>query len=138
MARAGEEAERPPKANPKAEPAWSLLRDKPGRPEFALFGRLWRDRSDETFLSTMLGNRIWARTSSSGEPNLRGTTAFPTGAGSVFRFRRSGSVLGRRTQVRTDATGPGFERSQRRRDLLGQEAVTLEETNIGDRPEAKS
>ncbi len=100
-----------PAARLKADPGVIYLVDKPGAVQSVVnVGRLWGDRSDPSFYATLLGNRILGGDFLSRlNQNLREKNGFTYGAGSRFRFRRSGSLWTVNTAVRTDATAPALK-----------------------------
>ncbi len=140
-----EQAEAPrakPKTTAKAETGVVFFVDKPGAVQSSLYvGRLWGDRSDESYLATMLGNRmLGADFLSRLNQNLREKNGFTYGAGSMFRFRKSGSVWAVATQVRTDATAPALKEVMNELDALvtGKKPFTIDETTTAIDAEAKS
>jgi zinc protease len=100
-----------PDAHLKADPSAIYLVDKPGAVQSVLnVARPWVDRSDPSFYATLLGNRILGGDFLSRlNQNLREKNGFTYGAGSSFRFLRSGSLWTVRTAVRTDATAPALK-----------------------------
>ena len=119
-------------ARTKAESGVVYLVDKPGAVQSSLYvGRLWLDRKDESYLATMLGNRmLGADFLSRLNQNLREKNGYTYGAGSTFRFRKAGSVWAIATQVRSDATAPALREVFRELDDLGsgKKPFTVEET----------
>jgi zinc protease len=85
--------------------------DKPGAVQSVVqVGRRWVDRSDPRYFPARLGNRILGGDFLSRlNQNLREKNGFTYGAGSAFRFHRSGSLWIVSTQVRTDATAPALK-----------------------------
>jgi zinc protease len=119
-----------PAATVKAEPGVVYFADKPGAVQSVLFvGRRWVDRSHPSYFATMLGNRILGGDFLSRlNQNLREKNGFTYGAGSAFRFRRSGSVWAVMTQVRTDATAAALKETLGELDALaGGKPFTAEE-----------
>jgi zinc protease len=118
----GEGAEpRPsPEARAGVEPGAIAFVDKPGAVQSVVtIGRPWAERSDPRYYAARLGNRILgADFLSRLNQNLREKNGFTYGAGSSFRFRRSGSLWTVSTQVRTDATAPALKEALGELDAL--------------------
>ena len=115
--------------------------DKPGAVQSVLnVGRRWVDRSDPRYYANLLGNRILGGDFLSRlNQNLREKNGFTYGAGSVFRFRRSGSVWSVGTQVRADATAPALKEALGELDALaGNKPFTAEEIATAVDAESRS
>ena len=85
--------------------------DKPGAVQSVLsVGRRWADRADPRYFATLIGNRVLgADFLSRLNQNLREKNGYSYGAGSGFRFRRTGSTWSASTSVRADATAPALK-----------------------------
>jgi zinc protease len=115
--------------------------DKPGAVQSVLnVGRRWVDRSDPRYFATLLGNRVLGGDFLSRlNQNLREKNGFTYGAGSAFRFRRTGSVWMVSTQVRSDATAPALKEALGELDALaGGKPFTAEELATALDAEARS
>lgn len=137
----GEEPSTRPAATVAAEPGVIHFVDKPGAVQSVLsVGRRWVDRSDPRYLATLLGNRILGGDFLSRlNNNLREKNGFTYGAGSAFRFRRSGSLWMVSTQVRADATAPALKEVLSELDsLAGGKPFTSEEIATAVGAEMKS
>jgi zinc protease len=115
--------------HPAAESARHVKRvyvvDKPGAVQSILrVGRLWRHRSDPSFLASQLGNRVLGGDFLSRiNQNLRERNGFTYGVGSAFRYRREGSEWVVQTSVRANVTAAALK-----------ELMTEIEATRGDRP----
>ncbi len=137
----GDEPSPRPAATVAVEPGVIHFVDKPGAVQSVLsVGRRWVDRSDPRFLATLLGNRILGGDFLSRlNNNLREKNGFTYGAGSAFRFRRSGSLWMVSTQVRADATAPALKEVLSELDgLAGGKPFTSEEIATAVGAEMKS
>jgi zinc protease len=124
-----------------AEPGVVYFVDKPGAVQSVLsIGRRWVDRSDPRYFANLLGNRILGGDFLSRlNQNLREKNGFTYGAGSVFRYRRSGSVWLVSTQVRADATAPALKEALGELDALsGGRPFTAEEVTTAIDAESRS
>jgi zinc protease len=139
-----QKAEPKPRTAPKtkAEAGVVYFVDKPGAVQSSVYvGRLWVDRKHESYLATMLGNRmLGADFLSRLNQNLRETNGFTYGAGSMFRFRQVGSVWAVATQVRTDVTAAALKEVFKELDDLatGKRPFTVEETATATDAEIRS
>ncbi len=130
------------KPETKVEAGVVYFVDKPGAVQSSLYvGRLWLDRAHPSYFATMLGNRmLGADFLSRLNQNLREKNGFTYGAGSMFRFRQTGSVWAVATQVRADATAPALREIMKELDGLstGKLPFTGEETSTAIDAESKS
>lgn len=130
-----------PAATVVPEPGVIHFVDKPGAVQSVLsVGRRWVDRSDPRYFATLLGNRILGGDFLSRlNQNLREKNGFTYGAGSVFQFRRTGSLWLVSTQVRADATAPALKETLGELDgLAGGKPFTEEEIATAVGGEMKS
>jgi zinc protease len=136
----GEQKPRPA-PHAKAEPRVAYLVDKPGAVQSVLsVGRPWVDRNDPRYFAALIGNRILgADFLSRLNQNLREKNGFSYGAGSVFLFRRTGSVWAVSTSVRADATAAALREVISELDALaGKKPFTAEEIATARSAEARS
>ena len=130
-----------PASSVKVEEGVVAFVDKPGAVQSVLsVGRRWVDRSDPRYFATLLGNRILGGDFLSRlNQNLREKNGFTYGAGSAFRFRRTGSVWSVNTQVRADATAQALKEALAELDALaGGKPFTAEEIATARDAEARS
>jgi zinc protease len=141
----GEGAPRPEVAGSRArrEPGQTTiyLIDKPGAVQSVLaVGRIWGDRKDPKHLATLLGNRVLGGDFLSRiNQNLRERNGYSYGAGSMFSYRRAGSVWQISTNVRGDATAPALREILAEMDALAEKnPPTDEEVEVARDAEARS
>lgn len=118
-----------------------FLADKPGAVQSVVrVGRRWVDRADPRYFATLIGNRVLgADFLSRLNQNLREEHGYTYGAGSVFDYRRVGSVWLVSTSVRTDATAPALKEILKELDdLAAARPFTAEEIEVARAAEARS
>jgi zinc protease len=118
-----------PESTVKPKPGTVYLVDKPGAVQSVLrIGRIWQGRDDPRYFATLLGNRILGGDFLSRlNQNLRERNGFTYGAGSLFSYRRTGSVWIVNTSVRSDATAPALLEVFRELDGLVADRPFLDE-----------
>ncbi len=94
--------------------------DKPGAVQSVIsVGRVWRDRRDDSYFATRIGNRIVGGDFLSRiNQNLRERNGFTYGARSGFEFHRVGGEWTVTTSVRADVTGAAVREIVRELDAL--------------------
>jgi zinc protease len=124
-----------------AEPGTAFVADKPGAVQSVVrVGRRWVDRADPRYFATLIGNRVLgADFLSRLNQNLREEHGYTYGAGSVFDYRRIGSVWLVSTSVRTDATAPALKEVLKELDDLAKKRPFTEaEIEVARAAEARS
>ncbi|HWE38592.1 MAG TPA: pitrilysin family protein [Isosphaeraceae bacterium] len=124
-----------------AEPGTIFVADKPGAVQSVVrVGRRWVDRADPRYFATLIGNRVLgADFLSRLNQNLREEHGYTYGAGSIFDYRRIGSVWLVNTSVRTDATAPALKEILKELDDLAKERpFTAAEIDVARDAEARS
>ena len=107
--------------------------DKPGAVQSVIaVGRTWKDRDDESYFATRIGNRIFGGDFLSRlNQNLRQRNGFTYGARSAFRFYEHGSNWNLTTSVRSEVTGAALrEIVNELRDAQGDRPLTAEEVSV--------
>ena len=94
--------------------------DKPGSVQSVIsVGRVWRDRRDDTYFATRIGNRVLGGDFLSRiNQNLRERNGYTYGARSGFQFHRVGGDWTTTTSVRADVTGAALREIIRELDAL--------------------
>jgi zinc protease len=117
---AASEAKARPAVGREPESGVLYLVDKPGAVQSVIrIGRTWRDRQDEGYFATLLGNRVLgADFLSRLNQNLREQHGYSYGAGSGFGFRRKGSTWVAVSSVRADATASALREMLNELDAL--------------------
>jgi zinc protease len=131
---------RPPAETP-TDPGVCYFVDKPGAVQSVLsVGRRWVDRADPRYFATLIGNRVLgADFLSRLNQNLREDKGYSYGAGSSFKFRRTGGTWQASTSVRADATAPALKEVLSELDALpSTRPLTNEEIGLAREAEARS
>ena len=90
-----------------AAPETVFLVDKPGAVQSVIVvGRTWRDRKDDSYFATQIGNRVLGGDFLSRiNQNLRERNGYTYGARSDFDYQRASSRWTVQTSVRREVTG---------------------------------
>jgi zinc protease len=121
-----------PAVSPAAPADTVFLVDKPGAVQSVLaVGRTWRDRKDESYFATLVGNRVFGGDFLSRiNQNLRERNGYTYGARSDFDYSRMSSRWLVQTSVRREVTGAALREITKELDgiaMSGDEPLTEEE-----------
>lgn len=118
---------------PVSKPGVVYVVDKPGAVQSVIAaGRVWKDRKDESYFATRIGNRIFGGDFLSRlNQNLRQRNGFTYGARSGFEYNEQGSSWSLSTSVRAEVTGAALrEIVNELRDVHRNRPLTAEEVSV--------
>ncbi len=132
-------------ASTGAAPDTVFLVDKPGAVQsMIVVGRTWRDRTDDSYFATEIGNRaLGGDFLSRINQNLRERHGYTYGARSAFHYARTGSRWTVQTSVRREVTGAALREIiseldgiRGDRPLTEEEVATARDAELSVFPEA--